>query len=240
MESAARQGAPRLTARTIGAVYLLYFLTAFAAPLLSRELVVPGDAAATARGIVSHEALYRSAFAVGLVANAIYIAVTALFYRLLGPVSWSLSLMAAFFSLAGCAIQICGGLLQLAPLVILKDSQLLHLLTNDQLQATALLSLELFPLVFSISFVLFALYDLLLGYLILESTFLPRPIGVLMMCAGVGWLSWLWPPLATALSPVVTPLGALAEIVLMLWLLVKGIDVPRWQERARAAQTTTI
>lgn len=87
-----------------------------AAPLLSRGLVVPGDAAATARSIVSHEALYRSAFAVGLAANAIYIAVTALFYRLLGPVSWG----------AGCAIQICGGLLQLAPLLILKDPQLLH------------------------------------------------------------------------------------------------------------------
>lgn len=230
------EGSPRPNSRTIGVVYLLYFLTAFFAPFLTKGLVVPGDAAATANSILAHEALYRSGFAVGLIANAIYIAVTALFYRLFEPVNRSMSLLAAFFSLVGCAIQIFGGLLQLAPLVVLGDSQLLSAFKVEQLQAAALLCLKLYSQAFSISLVLFALYDLLVGYLIFRSTFLPRILGVLLMFAGVGWLTFVWPPFATALSSYVLPLGALAEFLLMLWLLVKGVNVSAWQERANARQ----
>ncbi len=228
------EGSPRPNPRTIGVVYLLYFLTAFFGAFLTKGLVLPGDAAATANSILAHGALYRSGFAAGLIANAIYITLTALFYRLFEPVNRSMSLLAAFFSLVGCTIQICGGVLQLAPLVILRDSQLLSSFKVEQLQAAALLSLKLYSQAFSIALVLFALYDLLVGYLIVKSMFLPRILGVLMMLAGVGWLTFVWAPLATVLSSYVLPLGALAEILLMLWLIVKGVNVSAWQERANA------
>jgi Domain of unknown function (DUF4386) len=45
----------------------------------------------------------RLAFVSGLIATASYIGVTAIFYYLFKPVSRSLSLLAALFSLAGCA-----------------------------------------------------------------------------------------------------------------------------------------
>jgi hypothetical protein len=227
---------PHPQARTIGVVYLLFFLTAFSAVFLTNGLVVPSDAAATANSILAHETLYRSGCAVGLISNASYIAVTALLYRLLEPVNRSMSLLAAFFSLVGCAVQIVGGLLQLAPLAVLGDRQLLSAFKVEQVQAAALLCLKLHAQTFNISLVVFALYDLLLGYLIFRSTFLPRILGVLLMVAGVGWLTFLWPPLATALSFYVMPFGALAEILLMLWLLVKGVNISRWQEKAGTGQ----
>lgn len=143
----------------------------------------------------------------------------------------TLSLLAAFFSLVGCAIQIFAGLLQLAPFVVLGDSRLLDAFNVEQLQMAALLCLKLYSQAFSISLVMFALYDLLVGYLIFTSMFLPRIIGVFLMCAGVGWLTFVWPPLATTLSSYVLPFGALAELLLMLWLLVKGVDISRWRER---------
>jgi uncharacterized protein DUF4386 len=223
---------PRPNARAIGVVYLLYFLTAIFGAFLMNGLVIPGDAAATANSLLAHETLYRSGFAVGLIANAFYIALTALFYGLFEPVNRSISLLAAFFSLVGCAIQIFGGLFQLAPFVILGDSQFLGAFTVEQLQAAALLSLKLYSQTFSISFVLFALYDLLIGYLIFRSTFLPRILGALLMFAGLGWLTVLWSPLATALSSYVVGLGGLAEILLMLWLLAKGVNVENWKKRA--------
>lgn len=226
------EGSPHPKARTIGVVFLLYFLTASLAGFLTKGLVVPGDAAATANSILAHEALYRSGFAVGFIANVIYIVVTALFYRLLRRVNWRLSLVAAFCSLVGCAIQIFGGLLQLAPFLILRDRQLSNVFTVEQLQAAALLSLKLYAEMFHISFVLFAFFMLVLGYLIFRSTFLPRILGVLWMCAGVGGLTFLWPPLATVLwSYVVLPLDGFAELLLTLWLLVKGVNVSRWQEK---------
>ena len=231
-----REVSVRPEARTVGAIYLLYFLTAGLAAFLTKGLVVPGDAAATANGILGHEALYRSGFAVGLLANAIYIAVTALLYGLFEPVDRVVSLLAAFFSIVGCAVQIFGGLFQLVPLVILQDGQLLSAFKGEQLQAAALLCLKLYVQSFNISLVLFALYDLLVGYLVFRSTFLPRILGVLLMLAGVGWLTFLWPPLATSLSSYILPLGALAEFLLMLWLLVKGVNTMRWQEKAGTGQ----
>jgi hypothetical protein len=217
------EGSPPPNARALGVVYLLYFLTAFFGAFLLRGLVIPGDAAATANHILTHEALYRSGVTVTLLANVLYLAVTALFYRLFEPVNRNISLLAAFFSLVGCAVQIFGGLFQLAPLVILGDSPSLGAFHLEQLQVLALLCLKLYSQIFNIALVLFAFYDLLLGYLIFRSTFLPRLLGVLLMIAGVGWLTFLWPPLAATLSSYVLPFGALAEIVLMLWLLVKGV-----------------
>ena len=222
-------------ARAIGVVWLLYFLVAPVAVFLSKGLVHPNDAAATANGIVAHESAYRAAVAVDLIGNAVYIALTALIYRLFARVNLGLSTMAAFFSLAGCGVQIFGGLLRLAPLVILKNASLQHAFAPNQLQAAALLSLELYRQVFDISFVLFGLFELVLGYLIYRSMFLPRLLGIWLIGGGLGALTFLWPPLAHALWYLILALGA-GEAALMLWLLVKGVDNSRWQESTGAEQ----
>ena len=57
--------------------------------------------------VTSIEAMYgsnhRLTFVSGLIATASYIVVTVIFYYLFKPVSRNLSLVAALFSLAGCA-----------------------------------------------------------------------------------------------------------------------------------------
>jgi hypothetical protein len=58
---------------------------------------------------------------------------------------------------------------------------------------------------------------------------MPRTLGVLMMLAGVGWLIFLL-PLADALATFIQLLGFIAELSLMLWLVVKGINGQRWKE----------
>jgi hypothetical protein len=171
---------PRLT----GVVYLVYFLTAVSAEaFVGRGRLVIYDA-------------------VNLIAYAFYIAVTLLFYYMFKPVNRSLSLLAAFFSLVGCANDLLG-LFNRAPYKIS-------------------------------SLVFFGPYCLLLGYLIFRSAFLPRILGVLMACAGLGWLIFL-SPLANHLSTYLMVLGFLAELSLCLWLIVKGVNVQRWKEQASAA-----
>ncbi len=160
---------------------------------------------------------------------------TALFYDLFKPVNKSLSLLAAFISLVGCAILAFASVFQLAPLVVLGGSQYLSVFKVEQLQAQASLFLELYGQGVSICFVFFGVYCLLIGYLIFKSSFLPRILGVLMAVAGLGWLTFLFPPLADYLSPYNLVLGFLAELALMIWLLVMGVDVQRWKEQARAA-----
>jgi hypothetical protein len=173
--------------------------------------------------------------ATGLVATAGYIALTALFYGLFKPVNRSLSLLAAFFSLVGCAILAFASLFQIAPLVVLGGSPYLSVFKVEQLRALALMFLELNTQANNICVAFFGVYCLLIGYLIFKSFFLPRILGVLMALAGLGWLTFLSPPLANHLSPYNLVLGFLAELSLMLWLLVMGVNVQRWQEQAGAA-----
>ena len=78
-------------------------------------------------------------------------------------------------------------------------------------------------------------YWILIGYLILRSTFLPRILGALMAIAGLCWLTFLSPPLASSLSPYNLASALLVEGLAMLWLVVTGVNVQRWKEQATAA-----
>jgi hypothetical protein len=82
--------------------------------------------------------------------------------------------------------------------------------------------------------VFFGPYCLLLGYLILRSTFLPRILGVLMAGAGVGWLIFM-SPLGNHLGTYLKILGFVAEASLMLWLVVMGVNEQRWREQDATA-----
>lgn len=221
------EDSPRPNARTIGVIYLLYFLTAFFSIFLTKGLVLPSDAATTSNHLLAHEALYRAGSMVDLIANVIYIAVIALFYGLFERVNRTISLLAAFFSLVGCAIQIFSGVFRVAPFLILGNNQLSNVFTVEQLQQAALLSLMLRAEAVKIALILFAFYDLLLGYLIFRSTFLPHVLGVLLMFASVGWLTFVWMPFLTTLSSFILFIGGLAEILLMLWLLLKGVNISK-------------
>ena len=85
------------------------------------------------------------------------------------------------------------------------------------------------PLVF------FGCYCLLIGYLILRSTFLPRILGVLMAVGGLGWLTFISPALSAYLAPYNMVPGILGEATLTVWLLAAGVNSRRWNEQALMA-----
>jgi len=75
-------------------------------------------------------------------------------------------------------------------------------------------------------------YCILIGWLILRSTFLPRILGALLVLAGAAWIAYLSPVVGKAFSNWIKGLGILAEASLMLWLVAKGVNERRWQEQA--------
>lgn len=193
---------------------------------------MPRDAAATATNILAHEALFRSGTAALLISTAFYVAATLFVYELLKPVSRSVSLLAAFFSLVGCAVGALSCLFDFAPFIILGGAHYLSVFTVEQLQALALMFLKVRAQANNIGLVFFGLHCLGIGYLIFRSTFLPRLVGVLMVFAGLGWLTFLSPPLANSLAPYNMLPGAIGELSLTLWLLVKDVNIQRWNEQA--------
>jgi hypothetical protein len=174
-------GSPRRIARIAGVFYLLVFVTG------TFGLVLVNGTGRTVANLIS---------------TALYIVVTALFYRLFKPVNSAISLVAACFSLAGCAVTF--------------------------LNAFRAAPVGVNPLA------IFGCYCLLIGYLILRSSFLPRFLGVLMAFGGLGWLTFASAQLARSLSPWNFVPGILGEAALTVWLISTGVNAERWNAQAHA------
>src|ERR1700730_10703940 len=231
------EASPRFKARIAGVFYLLTIVTRVIADAFVRDqLVVSDDAAATATNIMAHEPLFRLGFAADIIAFASYIALTVLLYELFKPVNRSLSLVAAFFSLVACVVQAISSLFHLAPLFLLGGAPYLRVFAVEQLQALALVFLRLRAAAYhNIGLVFFGLYLLLVGILILRSTFLPRILGALMALAGLSYVLFLSPPLVRSLQPYILVFPGVGQISLGLWLLVMGVNGQRWKEQDSAA-----
>jgi hypothetical protein len=160
---------------------------------------------------------------------------TALFYDLLKPAGRSVSLVAAFLGLAGSVIKTFSRVFFIVPLFVLGGAHYLSVFSAEQLQALALLFLKVNDRGAGVALVFFGFYALLTGYLIIRSTFLPRILGVLSVVGGLGWLSFLYLPLAHRAFPYVAVFALLGAAALILWLLVFGVNEQRWKEQASAA-----
>jgi len=226
---------PRFKARVAGVFEALEGLTsAYGQVVVLGRLVVAGNAAATAANILGHERLFWLGFVSSLLGVVFHIVWVFFFYKLFKPVNKSVSLLAAFVGLVVCAMQALTGLLYLAPLLILQGGSSLSAFTEPQLQTLALIFLKLNSYAFDVDLVFFGLWCTLTGYLIIRSTFLPRILGMLLAIDGLGWMLYMYPPLAYHLFPFIATVSALAEFPLQLWLIVFGVNSQRWNEQASA------
>ena len=221
---------------------MLYLLTmvlgGVAQGLVSDRLVVIGDAAASAANIRSHALLFRLGFAVYLVEMVCQLSTTVLFYDLLKPVNAGVARAATVLGVVGCTIKTVARLFFIAPVLVLGGARYLTAFNLEQLQALGLLSLRVNYLGETIAMVFFGCYALLVGYLIFTSGFLPRLLGVLSAIGGIGWLTYLYEPVAARLAPIVLGLALVGALAKVVWLLVVGVHDDRWRERALEAKAS--
>src|SRR5437667_6923425 len=228
---------PRSTARMAGGLWWLCIVAGIVGFVAGAPLIVANDAAATAANILAKESLFRFGFAADLVSGLSYVGVTALIYYVLKPVSRSLSLLGAFFGLAGVAIGGASWVIHLVPLLLLHGDQYLIAFTTSQLQAMSLAALKLQAQVFPIGMVFFGIQCISIGYLVARSTFLPRILGVLLALGGLcyviaSFVDFLASSFGPHLVPFIMPVALIGEGSLSLWLLVKGVNVQRWKDES--------
>src|SRR5216110_4133914 len=232
-----REESPLLKARIAGSLWLLCIVAGIVGFVAGAPLIVANDAAATAASILAKESLFRLGFAADLISGLSYVGVTAFIYCVLKPVSRSLSLLGAFFGLIGVAIGGASWVIHFAPLLLLHGDQYLTAFTTSQLQTMSLAALTLQMQVFPIGMVFFGIQCISIGYLVARSTFLPRILGVLLALGGLcyviaSFVNFLASSFGPHLVPFIMPVALIGEGSLSLWLLVKGVNVQRWQEQA--------
>jgi len=217
----------------MGGVLLLVSLVAggFGEGFVPSKLIVSSSATVTAHNLQSFEALYRLGFAAYLIEAMCDVGLSLVFYVLLRRVDRYLALLSVFFALMGTATFAACELFYVAPTLILDGSGSLANFSTDQLNALALLSLRLFGYGGMMLTMFYGVASLLRGYLIFRSGYLPRFLGVLL---GLGGLGFIARNFLLALAPGYAPEAILflmfpAGLALIGWLLVKGVDVERWE-----------
>ena len=220
-------------ARVAGLLYLIVISAGMVAQMfISGRIVVDGDAAATATNIMIHKDLFQLGFTIYLVEMTAQIAMIVLLFVLLKPVNRNVALLALVFGLVGCTIKTLSRLFYISPLLVLGDAQYLSVFNTGQLQALALLLLNVNDRAAGMALAFFGFATLLNGYLIFTSDFLPRFLGVLSVIGGLGWLTFIYPPLGSQLFPYILLFGILGALSQILWFLIKGVNAEQWKRRA--------
>src|SRR5438034_9689984 len=153
-----KEWSPKAKARLAGVFEALEgFTSSYGQMTVLGQLMVAGNAAATAANILQHETLFRLGFASSVLGVVFHLTWAFLFYQLFRPVNRSVSFCALLVILVGCTIQALTALLYLAPLLVLTAGSSLSALTEQQLQALAYLFLKLNGLAMDTNFVFFVL-----------------------------------------------------------------------------------
>lgn len=107
---------PRQLARIAGVLYLINIVGgAFAIGIVPALVVVPGDAAATAHNIQTHELLYRLGLVAHVVVDVTNVPLAVIFYDPFKVVNRRLALLVVVFILVGTAVEASGLLNQSEP-----------------------------------------------------------------------------------------------------------------------------
>lgn len=212
-----------ISARAAGVIYLAIIgLGLFGEVFVRGSLVVSGDVATTADNILRSQLLWRIGIATDLVMHVLDVPLIVFFYLLLRPVSQPLALLATAFNVVQTCVLVINKLSLVAALSVLKSSALAAM--RDESQGFALFAANLHSHGFAVGLIFFGFVCLVRGYLIVQSGYVPRLLGTLLVLAGIGYLInsfaiLLSPPLAALLFPAVLVPALVAELAITVWLL---------------------
>lgn len=213
--------------RLAGLLYLLASIPGFFALLyVPSKIFVHGNATATANNIAAHEMLFRLGIAADLIGQALFIFVALALYYLLKGVNPRHALLMLTLILVAIPIAFVNELNSIAALVLARGADFLSVFDKPQRDALARLFLDLRGGGFDVAGIFWGLWLFPLGLLVYRSGFLPRILGVLLMIACWAYLansftSLVLPRYEALVNRWISPLQ-LAEMVFMLWLLIKG------------------
>lgn len=221
-------------ARIAGLCYLIVIGTGLFSEVFVRQaLRVSNDAMLTAQNIQNNEMLYRWGFVADIINFVIGLPTVIIIYYFFKRVNKLLVQLALAFVIIQTAIIAVNLLNQVTPLLILSNETYLSSLNQNQLSTLSLLSLNIQAQGYGIGLVFFGFYCIIIGYLINVSKLIPKIFGILYIITGLCYLinsftMFLSKGFENPLFVYLAIPIFIGELLLALWLLIKGIDISKW------------
>ncbi len=217
------------TARLAGLLALVMGIPApFALLYVPSKIIVSGDAAATANNMLANEFLFRA----GIVAHLFHVIVFIFFvlalFRLLKSVNENRAKLMVLLVVVQVPIIFLIETFNFSALMILKSEVVLKSFEPTQVQDLSMLLLRMSRYGITLLEIFWGLWLIPYALLVYKSGFIPRLLGVLLIINGMGWIVESLAFLLLQRSEYLfvhqfTTLTYFGELIMVLWLLIKGV-----------------
>jgi hypothetical protein len=224
---------PNKIARIAGLLYIPPWVLSLVAIFLRQELIVPGDAAATANNISASKSIFTLSVVMDLTVQVVFIFLVLFLYKLLKPINKNQAGLMVVFFLVSVPIAMLNAVNHFAALLLSSGADYLTAIPIGQLHALVPFFLELNEYGIYIAYIFWGLWLFPLGYLVFKSGFLPKILGIYLMISCFGYLIdfvtfYFFPEFGVSINMFT----GWAELFLCLWLLIMGVNVEEWEKRA--------
>lgn len=220
------------TARTAGFLYLIVAISGgYGIMYVPTQLIVTNDPASTTSNMLNNEFLFRTGVMSNLVCQTVFIFLVLTLYRLFQQIDKRLA--RTMFSLVMVAVPIAFLVIlnQFYALLLLKEG-FMKTFEPAQVQSLTMLYLKMYAYGTSIIGIFWGLWLIPFGQLVIKSGFIPKILGILLIVGGISYVLdsttyILFPGFHSITNTVVGITSSIAELSMVLWLLIKGVNDTR-------------
>jgi hypothetical protein len=219
-------------ARMAGIGYLILAIGAGLSWNFNGNIFVDGNAIITTENIIKNEFKFIMAIILGIIGQLGFILLGLSLYWLLKQVNKYISKIMVTLLLVSIPITFSAIIFQAGALVILKRAEYFNVFNIEQIQAISTAFFSIYNTGIHIVTFFWGLWLFPFAYLVYKSNFIPKILGILLVLSG---LTYCFASMTSLISPIfyskiVSYLSipeSLGEVVMMLWLLIKGIYIKK-------------
>lgn len=214
-------------ARIAGFLYLLQIpLGVFGIVYVPKQLIDKENIPLSIANIASNEFLFRLSIVSAILCALVTVGTAIFISKTLKPVSSQYAKWIVIFTLIVTPITLINELNNVAILQLTKHSEKVLNFSKSEAESIVGLFLNLHDYGIKIIDIFFGLWLLPMGYLVIKSKYIPKIIGYLLLLTCTGYLIdfttfFLFP----AFKIVVSEYVWLGEVLMVLWLLIKGVNM---------------
>ena len=232
---------PKRLARIAGILYLLVgIFGGFAEGYVEPKMYVAGNAAATAGNVVANSGLLRIGVVADLLDGTVFVFLALTLYILLNHVHKSVARAMLVLVAIATTITCLVAVFEFEGLRVATGAVNMAAFGTEGSNALVLLLLDTQHYGLLIAQIFFGLWLVPLGYLAYKSEMFPKTLGAVLIVGGVCYLvdllaAFLLPDLSQRIHAFVVIPSAIAEVSMVLYLLVKGVNTAKAADRILAA-----